>query len=81
MVVLDGIDLRSSPLTLGIAQACLALLSLNRGLGKDVGAALAVGLGVLLGAEDNGLGAMQAVDAVDVMSSLHYNLFGCSIIH
>ena len=35
------------------------------GISKDVGAALAVGLGVLLGAEDNGLGAMQAVDAVD----------------
>ena len=42
-----------------------ALVVVLDSVGKDVGAALAVGLGVLLGAEDNGLGAMQAVDAVD----------------
>ena len=35
------------------------------GISEDVGTALAVGLGVLLGAENNGLGAMQAIDAVD----------------
>ena len=35
------------------------------GISEDVGTALAVGLCVLLGAENNGLGAMQAVDAVD----------------
>ena len=63
-IVLDGVgkdfglDLRSSLLTLGRAQASLTLLSLNRSL------SFAILLGVLLGTDNDGLRAVHAVDAV-----------------
>ena len=35
------------------------------GIGKDIGLAFAVGLGVLLGTDHNGLGAIALVEEVD----------------
>ena len=61
-----GPDLRSSLLTLGRAQASLALLSLNRSL------TLAILLGVLLSAYHDGLRAVTTVNPVDhLVQALH----------
>ena len=51
------------------------------GIGKDLCFAFAILTGVLLGAEDNGLGAVQLVDAVDnSIQALHLlKLFGVKV--
>ena len=48
------------------------------GVGEDVGLAFAVGAGVLLGADDDGFGAIAFVDAIDYfVKSFHLSdLFG-----
>ena len=48
------------------------------GVGEDLSAAFAVGTGVLLGADDDGLRAVEFIDVVDhFVKSLHlFDLFG-----
>ena len=46
-------------------RGILALVVVFNSVGKDVCLTLAVLLGVLLWTDDNGLGAMQAIDAID----------------
>lgn len=51
------------------------------GIGENFGAAFTVGTGVLLGADDDGFGAIALVDAIDyLVKSFHlFDLFGGDI--